>query len=93
MNGIVVRSSGLVTHPNPDDFFQVEVSCEKGEVVTGWGFRGDSDPKHFGSLRHAVPIPDTPGATPTGFTFVVRSGTHNGMFEGFVLCARPGPTL
>jgi hypothetical protein len=93
MNGIVVRSSGSVRHPTPDDTFTVEVRCEPGEVATGWGFRGDSDPSFFGSLRHVLPIPDTPGATPTGFTFVVRSGTQFGQFEGFVLCARPGPTL
>ena len=93
MIDIVVRSSGPVTHPTPDDFFTVEVSCEEGEVATGWGFRGDSDPRHFGSLRHVLPVPDTAGATPTGFRFVVRSGTQNGSFEGFVLCAKPGTTL
>ena len=90
---VVVRSSGNVQHPNPNESFQVEVRCQTGEVATGWGFRGDSNPLHFGSLRHAVPIPDTPGATSIGFTFVVRSGTQNGSFEGFVLCARPGPSL
>ncbi len=89
----VVRSSGIVSHPTPNDIFTTEVRCETGEVATGWGFRGDTNPKFFGSLRHALPIPDTPGATPTGFTFVVSSGTQLGQFEGFVLCARPGPSL
>ena len=90
---VVVRSSGSVLHPTPNDLFEVVVRCQTGEVATGWGFRGDSDPSHFGSLRHALPIPDTPGATPTGFAFVVRSGTQNCNFEGFVLCAKPGPSL
>jgi hypothetical protein len=89
-NGTVIRSSGLVQHPFPDQFVTVEVMCEPGEVASGWGFSGDSDPRHFGSIRHAVPIPDTPGATPTGFTFVVRSGTQNLLFEAYVVCARPG---
>lgn len=88
---VVVRSSGPIRHYVPDDFVTVEVMCEPGEVATGWGFNGDSDPRYFGSIRHAMPIPNTPGATPTGFTFVVRSGTQNLAFEGYVLCARPGP--
>src|SRR5262245_37082042 len=57
---VVVRSSGVVQHPTPNDFFSTEATCATGEVATGWGFRGDSDPRHFGSLRHAVPIPQTP---------------------------------
>ncbi|MGH9251608.1 MAG: hypothetical protein ACRD0W_19115 [Acidimicrobiales bacterium] len=57
---IVVRSSGLIQHPFPDEFFSTEVRCEAGEVATGWGFSGDSDPRHFGSLRHAMPIRDNP---------------------------------
>ena len=85
---MVVRSSGQVNHFTPDHNFDANVQCEPGEIATGWGFRGDSDPRHFGSLRHAVPVPGDPGATPTGFTFVVRSGTQNGFFEGFVFCAK-----
>ena len=90
---VVVRSSGPVFHPTPNEHFTTEVRCQTGEIATGWGFRGDSDPSNFGSLRHALPIPDTPGATPTGFSFTVISGTQNGFFEGFVLCAKPGPSL
>ncbi len=85
---VVVRSSGVIQHATPNDTFTTEVRCAMREVATGWGFRGDSDLHFFGSLRHALPIPDTPGATPIGFRFVVRSGTRNGSFEGFVLCTR-----
>ena len=88
---VVVRSSGSVFHPTPNENFSAAAWCEPGEVAVGFGFRGDSDPQHFGSLRHAVPVPDfPPGATRTGFSFTVRSGTQNGSFEGFVFCVKPG---
>jgi hypothetical protein len=78
----------LVFEPQPDTFVSTEVSCQSGEVATGWAFRGDSDPSFFGSLRHALPVPDSPGSVPTGFRIVWRSGTQNGSFEALVLCAQ-----
>ena len=86
---VVVREGGQFA-TKPGEATSGEAKCETGEVATGGGFRGDSTPELFGSLRHSLPTPDSPGAVPTGWIIVVRGGTRQHVAVAYVLCAK-GP--
>ena len=89
LSNVVVRSSAQVTLP-ANDSVTVTAPCNQGEVALGGGFRGDSQPQYFNSLRHSLPEPDTVGGAPTGWTVVVRGGTSSHVTTAYVVCAKVG---
>lgn len=88
---VVVRSAS-VTLPPPDQNGQesaptVTVNCEPGERATG----GSVDPSIFGAALMDHPIPNTAGATPTGWQARAHNrGTRTGVVATvYVICASP----
>jgi hypothetical protein len=89
LSNVVVREGTQITLP-ANTSVTASASCNPGEVATGGGFRGDSDPQYFGSLRHSLPVPDDAGSTPTGWQVVVRGGTQSHVTTAYVICAKAG---
>ena len=85
--GVVVRE-GTHVFAGANESVQADATCQPGEVATRGGFRGDSDARYFGSLRHSLPVPDTPGSVPTGWLVVARGGTQSTSVGAYVLCAK-----
>ena len=84
---VVVRTTDFDTRPNEDT--GAVANCEPGEIATGGGFYGDSDPDFFGSLRGSEPYPiASTGDVATGWEVVVIGGTRPHVARAYVMCTK-----
>jgi hypothetical protein len=81
---VTVRKTTQTTGPGGP--YTVTANCQAGERAVGGSAVGEGDEGIFGQA--GIPVPDTAGATPTGWKTVYSQGIASVKTTVYVICAR-----
>jgi len=84
IGSVTVRRATETTGPGGP--YTVTASCQPGERAVGGSAVGEGDEGPFGQV--GIPVPETAGATPTGWKTVYSQGIASVTTTVYVICVR-----